>query len=221
MKRWGLLLALIAAFAAMAPFGGGNFAMHCVDRNCEVMASSSAVSAVLGVVLLVALLSIPRRAFELTGEAVGCWRMIAALFIDMMLVTLGLASVLALPMLLAEASYSGHFEWSFRRKELRPSDAPLAIGGTTVLLLALIVLRMHALWRQRPSFGQYLMGYAVIGDGSAEITLPVVLRRTVWAVLLLALWPLYFGYKLIARPARDVWDRQAGTVARKFVYPAA
>lgn len=219
MKRLTLTILLFAAFIAVTYFSGGHVgvSMECREASCLVAASSSWISIVLGIVIFAAMFYLPKKQLVISEKRAGLLRMIGAVVFDIFLVITGLSALLALPSLVAESSYTGSFKWAFARDFLRTTDWPLTIISTLGAFLAVLGMRMFALRSGRPSFGQYLMGYVVVGPHGG-VDLKTIFKRIAWAVLFLAIWPLYLLYRLVRRPEKDAWDSQCNTRSAKFNY---
>jgi hypothetical protein len=219
MKRLPLGIILITSLGAVSHFSGGHVgtSVECVNGSCVVRASSSLMSVVLGAGFLALMMFLPRRPIAAGTASAGFARMVGAVFIDMARVITGLGAVLALPMLLAEQSYTGAFHWAFTRNSVRSMDWILAGGAAFASFAVILAMRIRAMTAGTPSLGQYLMGYVVLSD-AGSLDLKTALKRCGWGALYLSLWPIYLIYKVLARPEKDKWDCLCGTRSAKFTY---
>lgn len=207
MKRLPIAIALFAALFITPMFAGGSAGatVQCVGGKCVAGASSSILSIFIGLILFMVLLLTPRHPFRPADTHVGFWRMVGALVADSFLASVGFAALLAVPMLVAEAQYTGDFAWRFAREFLRSTDWTFAILGVFGSYAVVIALRVRAHTSGKPSFGQYLLGYQVVNDKD-RMDVKSALVRIGWAVLYLVLWPVYLVYKFAKKLDRDLWD---------------
>jgi hypothetical protein len=75
MKHLPLGIALFIALFIVPMFAGGRTgaAVECVGEKCVASASSSVLSIVIGLVLFVVLVLLPRHSFKPTDATVGFW----------------------------------------------------------------------------------------------------------------------------------------------------
>lgn len=219
LKRLPVGVALFAALFIAPLFAGGSVGatVQCVGAKCVAGASSSILSIVVGLILFVVLLLIPRHPFRPSDAHVGFWRMVGALVADSLLASTGFAALLAVPMLVAEASYTGDFAWRFGREFLRSTDWMLAILAVFGSYAVVIALRVGAHTSGKPSFGQYLLGYQVV-NAEDRMDVRSALVRIGWATLYLVLWPVYLVYKFARKLDRDLWDVRCQARSVRFEY---
>ena len=219
MKRLPLSILLFAALFLISHFAGGAVGASemCSETGSVAGASSSLLSVVLGITAFATLLLIPRKPYALGSLPSGFWRMLGALFFDGFLATVGFSALLAMPMLLAEQSYTGQFHWSFARSYLRPTDWPLGLLAVAGSFMVIFVMRIRAFLVQKPSFGQYLMGFVVLTEGEAP-TFGLALKRFGWATMYTLVWPVYLAYKAIKNLPKQSWDTRTNTKSVRFEY---
>lgn len=96
------------------------------------------------------------------GFVVGVWRRLGAFFIDFVLVLIVISPIAALPLLIAEASYTGAFEWSFLRKFARPSDGFFVLPAVFASFTALyFYFFLHPL-KDKQTVGAYILDFKVV-----------------------------------------------------------
>jgi hypothetical protein len=113
-----------------------------------------------------------------------------------------MAPVGALPILVAEAKYSGTFEWNFTRHYARPTDAILILPSAVATFLALFVyLYLHAR-SHRPTIGQFVSGYRVTATPGSEP--PNYALRVVLSFIGLCAWSVSL-VPALRRPDKAFW----------------
>lgn len=219
MKRLVLAIILLASFLAITQFSGGNVgtSMQCSNGRCLVAASSSLISTGLGLLLFFIIIYLPRKSITAMDKAPGFGRKIGALFIDMFLTLMGFSALLSLPVLIAEYSYTGSFQWAFVRDFARPTDWALILSAVFASFAIILFMRIRSTTSGSPSFGQYLLGYRVTGE-KGGVDSKTAFKRAVWTTLYLTVWPVYLLYKLIKKPKKDSWDTRCNTKSEKFQY---
>lgn len=180
MKRLPLTITFFASLFAILHLADGQMgtSVQCVNGECIASAGSSLLSIALGAIFVAAMLHIPKHPAVPTDGRVGFLRMVAAFYLDIVLLIPVLGAVLALPMLVAESFYTGTFSWSLVRSFVRPTDFPLTIAASLIFFAAVIYFRFRAMKNNAPSVGQYLMGYSVQSEHSMHIG--AWLKRTAW-----------------------------------------
>ena len=218
MNRLAEFLLVIAAFALTSWASGGNIgaSSECQNAECVVSASSSILSVSLGLAfaLLLAIYRQRQDPYD-SGNTVGVWRRFGAFLLDLVVVLMIMAPVGAIPILVAEAKYSGTFEWAFTRHYSRPTDAVLILPSALATFLALFVyLYLHAR-SHRPTIGQFVSGYRVTanpGSGPPKYALRVVL-----SFIGLCAWPVSLVPALRRRDKAFWWDVVTRTKAARVV----
>lgn len=104
---------VIGTLFVSASLSGGfvGASSSCANNQCVVGGSSSAGSVIVSLVIVAFLFLRPNQPTVVdTNGVVGVWRRLRAFFIDFLLVLLVISPIAALPLLIAEASYTGAFE---------------------------------------------------------------------------------------------------------------
>jgi hypothetical protein len=218
MGRLAVLLMVVAAFALSSWASGGNIgaSSECQNAGCVVSASSSIFSVGLGfaLALLLAIYRQRQTAFDYS-RIVAVWRRFGAFLLDLAVVLLVMAPVGAIPILVAEAKYSGSFEWTFARHYSRPTDAVLILPSVFATFLVLFVyLYLHAR-SHRATIGQFISGYRVTDDpdsGASRYALRVVL-----SFVGLCAWPVSLVPALRRRDKAFWWDVVTRTKVARVV----
>ncbi len=192
-------------FSSWGADGSVGASSNCEDARCVVSASSSPISILLSVALTLFVLTYPQR----TGapdeiRVVGVWRRLGAFFLDFASVVLVVSSLAAVPVLIAEANFTGDFQWSFVRDFARPTDTayflPAALG---VFLLLFLYFYLHARVN-RPTIGQYVLGYRVtVASTDAKPRHGV---RVLFAFVGLCTWPISVILALMTPRKAFWWD---------------
>ena len=206
MNRLTAFSLVIAAFLLTGWASGGNIgaSSECQDAECVVSASSSILSVGLGfaLALLLTLYRLRQNADD-SARIVGVWRRFGAFLLDLMLVLMIMAPVGAIPILVAEAKYSGTFEWAFTRHYSRPTDTVLILPSVLATFLALFVyLYLHAR-SHRPTIGQFISGYRVTANPSSGAA-PKYALRVVLSFVGLCAWPVSV-VPALRRPDKAFW----------------
>ncbi|MBI2398435.1 MAG: RDD family protein [Xanthomonadales bacterium] len=198
--------------SAMASSGRVGVTWSCVNSECLVAASSSALSIAISVGLVLLLLLIPRQqCAPASTRVVGAVRRLGAFLLDFTVAVLIASPLLAMPMLMAEANHSGAFAWSFERDFSRQTDSAHAVGGVGCVFIALFLhfylpSRMH-----RPTIGQFVLGYQIRPNGGRHA--PMYATRVVLSCIGLCAWPM--SVLLAMRRANKAfwWDVMTETTA--------
>ena len=206
MNRGVVFLLAVGLFYLTTWFSGGAVGVSSAwdDSDCLVSASSSIGSVGMGLLLGAFVLFYPQRnaSVDIT-KAVGAWRRFGAFTLDFMTVLLVTAPLLAMPILLAEAKYTGEFQWSFERDFGRATDM-LYVLPSVVLLFVLLFLYFYVFSRRnRQTIGQYVLGYRLTGvlESNGE---PQYARRTLLGFLGLCVWPVS-AILALRKPGRVFW----------------
>jgi hypothetical protein len=108
----------------------------------------------------------------------GIFRRFLAFWLDFGLVMSILAPILGVLPVLVEWGRTKVFAWTFERTTLAASDIPLAALSTAVALAMMMLYFAIPIFRQRPSPGSCIVGYQVVPEGGAALTLRRALLRT-------------------------------------------
>jgi hypothetical protein len=181
-----------------------------VNTDCVVAASSSALSVVVSVGLALFLLFLPQQRYVPDPtKVVGVWRRFGAFFLDFAFVLLIASPLAALPILLAEASHSGTFVWSFQRVFSRPTDSAYLLPGVFAVFVALFLYFYLHPRVQRPTIGQVVLGYRVEpADGNST---PRYGIRVVMSFIGLCAWPVSVILALRRADKAFWWDGATAT----------
>lgn len=223
MKRLQLFGALIAAIfisSRMVPQGSG-VTVTCVNELCRVAASSSSLGLILGPFLFCVFHILPRKPVEADTElSVGLLRRLMALYLDIFLVLLLVSSMMAMPMLWMEASYTGAFQWSFLRETLRDTDFLISSISVGAGFVSIILYQYICLAIGSPTAGQYMMGYR-IASISTDWDFTRLIRRFCWAVLTLSVWPVAVVYALQRKDKAMWFDLKSDSLPERTCYKDA
>jgi len=103
---------------------------------------------------------VPRR-------PVGHWRRYAAVNIDFLVIIALLISLYLLPILAIEYFATGEWKWSYKREKAEFRDLISGIGFLGLYFGLYYYFYKHAALN-RPTPGQYIMGYRIIPNGGDE-----------------------------------------------------
>ena len=206
---------VIGAIAASSSFSGDyvGASSSCVNNECVVGGSSSAGSVIISLVILVFLVFRPAQPTVVDASGVvGVWRRFGAFFIDFVLVLLMISPIAALPLLIAEASYTGVFEWSFYRKFARPSDGYFVLPAVFASFAALyFYFFLHPL-KGRQTVGEYILGFRIVA--ATEVgPKPIYGTRPITSFIGLCAWPVSVYFALRKEDKRFWWDTDSRTRA--------
>jgi len=185
----------------------------CVNNQCVVGGSSSAGSIIIGLVIIAFLFLRPNQRTVIDGTGVvGVWRRLGAFFIDFVLVLLVISPIAALPLLIAEASYTGAFEWSFVRKFARPSDGYLVLPGVIASFAALYFYFFYHPLKGKQTIGEYILGFKIIAATDVGPR-PIYGTRPITSFVGLCAWPISVYFALRKEDKRFWWDTDSRTRA--------
>ncbi|MGB8259953.1 MAG: RDD family protein [Terracidiphilus sp.] len=108
----------------------------------------------------------------------GWWRRTIAFWLDFILAVTALSAIFGLLPTLTEWRRTGFFAWNFERTSPAPGDALLT---ETSFALDIPVLILYFAWpivRRRPTPGACIMGYLIVADDGAALTLGKAIKRT-------------------------------------------
>lgn len=192
MPRIIVLITLFSLFFINAFFtnGGAVLSSDCVNSHCMVSASASLASLIIGFLLALFVVLFPREETIIDKDnIVGLMRRFAAFFMDFMTVLIVFTPFAVLPLLLAEADYTGAFSWNFERDYARPTDNNYALPGIFSLFIALyLYFYLYARFNKQ-TLGQYIMGYKVVAeDESTDV--PIYFLRPLLSYFGICMWPI-------------------------------
>jgi hypothetical protein len=211
MNRRLVLVLVVVAFVAAGWASDGNIgaSSECINRRCDVSASSSwlAVFTAFGLTGFMSFYP-QRRCPGDPSRIVGVWRRVGSFLVDFTFVLMIVAPLAALPILAVEAEYAETFQWSFAREYPRPTDWLLFTSGALAGFAALFLYFYQHERLGRPTVGQYVLGYRVVptSDGKPNYALRVLL-----SFVGLCIWPV--SMILASRNSHKAfwWDGATGT----------
>lgn len=206
MKRLPTFLFIIfcaALLKYLIPAGSG-FSVKCVNDQCQTVAASSLQSIAFGLVFLLLILFFPRKEMIMDSEKkMGFLRRLGAIYVDLFVLSIAISGVLTLPLLIIEYHHTGEFKWSFYREYTRATDWYI---GTVMVFFTFGVwgyYHYRSLMLDRPTIGQYVLGYKIYGNGQAW-TRSRILKRFGWTLLTMSIWPgaIFFAW---SKRNRALW----------------
>ncbi len=206
---------VVGALFASASFSGDYIgaSSSCINDQCVVGGSSSPGSVIVSLLIVAFLFLRPNLPTVVNKSGVvGVWRRLGAFLVDFVLVILVISPIAALPLLVAEASYTGTFEWSFVRKFARPSDSYLVLPGVFASIAALyFYFYIHPLkGKQTP--GEYILCFKVIAATDVGLK-PAYGTRPITSFIGLCAWPISVYFALRQADKRFWWDTHSRTRA--------
>jgi hypothetical protein len=207
MNRFAVFAVVLGSvvLSSWAADGSVGASSNCENARCVVSASSSPISILLSVALVLFVVTYPQRtsASDET-RVVGVWRRFGAFFLDFASVVMVVSSLGAVPVLVAEAGFTGAFQWTFERDFARPTDTayvlPAALGA---FLLLFLYFYLHARVN-RQTIGQYVLGYRVsVASAAAKPRHGV---RVLLAFVGLCMWPISVILALMTLRKAFWWD---------------
>lgn len=180
--RWLLLGLLAFWFALMAIFSGPKtIGLSSETVNGEYRFAGGTDPAALGfaVVMMVGyLLLVNGEQPESRTPLCGVFRRFVAFWLDIMFASLTVGPVLGLVPTIVEWRRTGVFQWSFERSTSETGDTFQVFVLMLLMLSAFILYFVIPLRRHRPSPGACIMGYCVVPDDGASLTLRQASLRT-------------------------------------------
>jgi hypothetical protein len=203
--------------AFVTPESSG-FQIVCRNDQCKALAQGSLPGIFYGLAFGLLVLLSPRK--EICPDAikpVGVLRRLGALFVNMFVILTALTNLTVLPVLLAEAMHTGLFQWSFYREFSRSTD--WFVGGGSVLFIFGLIFYYYykSLVINRPTFGQYVMGYQIVNNGDAW-TGKRALRRMGLTLLTLCAWPVTSIIAARHNKKAFWFDLKTNSIAERFDY---
>lgn len=163
MKRFPMfaIFVTIEVLLSMISDVSVGYTVQCSNGNCAVHAASSPLHIFMGPAFLSIIMLIPLRDYQYTDDAVGFMRRVGAVYFDVILLTVCFVAIFALPSLFVESLHLNMFQWEFSRSYVRTSDWVISFWVFGVFLAGFLYMRRSCNKSNRPTFGQYLMGYGV------------------------------------------------------------
>lgn len=206
---------VVAAIFASATSSGDYIgaSSSCVNNQCVVSGSSSIGSLIVSLVIVAFLFLRPvQPTMVVSNGVVGVWRRVGAFLIDFALVLFAISPIAALPFLVAEASYTGEFEWSFLRKFARPSDSLFVLPAVLASFAALyFYFFLHPL-KGKQTVGEYILGFKVVAASDVGPK-PIYGTRPITGFIGLCAWPVSVYFALRTEDKRFWWDTDSHTRA--------
>jgi uncharacterized RDD family membrane protein YckC len=200
------ILLLMALFTNSWVSGGGvGASSECRGAECLVSASSSVGSIFIALASLFFVLFYPRQEIKTDEESVvGIWRRHGAFLLDFSLILLVLSPFTALPLLIAEANYTGSFQWAFIREFGRDTDSIYLLPAVVINFAILFYYFYYHLREKKPTLGQYVLSYRVIDDEESTNKKPWYALRVLYSFLGLCVWPISVILALF-KPKKSFW----------------
>lgn len=220
MKRLPIVLIMGGALFLMGylmPEGAG-FRIESSNNQYQAMAQGSLPGIFYGLAFGLLVFVLPRK--EIIANAikpVGVLRRLGAIYVNMFVILFILINLTVLPILLVEAMHTGEFQWSFYREFSRGTDG-LVGGGSVLFIFGLIFYYYYkSLVNNRPTIGQYVMGYQIVNNGDAW-TRRRALRRMGLTLLTLVAWPVT-AIIAVRHEKKAFWfDLKTDSIAERFDY---
>ena len=184
-----------------------------MNEKCIVGGGSSLGSLIVSAVIISFLfLRSNQRTVIDTNAVVGVWRRLGAFYLDFVLVLLAVAPIAALPLLLAEASYTGEFEWYFVRKFSRPLDGLFVLPSILASFAALYFYFFYHPWKDRQTVGEYVSGFKIVAESEIGFR-PIYGTRPMLGFIGLCAWPISVYFALRKIDKKFWWDSETRTRA--------
>ena len=211
---WALVAIVVAMFAT-GPRQGFN--STCINDQCYISASASALALVMSMVLTAFAIFYPQAPqTSAYGPPVSIVEGFSAFFIDFFIVMAATAPIATLPLLFAEANATGNFRWAFERDFARPTDAVLAFPSVlTIFAILYVYFYVHpAIGRQ--TVGQYIMGFRVEGVPGIGKK-PAFGLNVLLGYIGLCVWPASVYLALNREDKAFWWNLRTGTQVVRVV----
>ncbi len=213
MSRLSVVAVMLCSFTLISWATGGSVGASsiCDNSTCAVAASLSPISLLVAIALTLFVLRYRQRT-SLADESkvVGIWRRFGAFFLDFVIVLMVASSLGAVPLLTAEAYFTGSFQWAFEREFARATDFILVLPAALGALLLLFFYFYQHPRVDRQTVGQYVFGYRVMAAEGADN--PQYGARVLLSFIGLCMWPISVAFALRTKNRAFWWD--AGTYSR-------
>jgi len=198
----------LSSWAAGGSIGAGS---SCENGKCITYASSSLLSVILSVGLLYFLCSYPQLKYiQDKSKIVGVWRRFGAFYLDFMVALIGITPLLAVPLLLQESSYTGHFDWVFEREFSRSSDSSYLLPSVGIAFWFLFYYFYKHAKSGRQTIGQYVLGYKVVGN-TEKLADSEWGMRVIYSYIGLCAGPFSLYFALKSPDKAFWWDNATNT----------
>lgn len=209
-----LVFIIIAGFLFLSSWAAGGrvgAGSSCENGRCLIYASSSLLSIVLSLGLFCFLYFYPQQKSSHDNlEIVGVWRRLGAFYLDFMVVLIGVAPLLALPLLFQESNYTELFEWNFERELSRSSDSSYILPAVGFAFWFLFYYFYKHPKSGRQTIGQYVLGYKVVSNAEKLIE-PEFGMRVVYSYIGLCAGPISLYFALKNSDKAFWWDSATNT----------
>ncbi len=205
---------LVAVFAS-ASLSGDHIgaSSSCINDKCIVGGGASIGSLIVSAAIITFLFLRPNQPIVIDADAVvGVRRRLGAFFLDFVLVLLAVAPIVALPLLIVEASYTGEFEWYFVRKFARPSDALLILPSVLASFAVLYFYFFYHPWKDKQTVGEYISGIKIVAESEIGFR-PIYGTRPILGFIGLCAWPVSVYFALRKLDKKFWWDSETRTRA--------
>lgn len=211
---WALVAIVVAMFAT-GPRQGFN--SSCINDQCYMSASTSALALAMSMVLTAFAIFYPQAPqTSVYGPPVSIVERFSAFFIDFFVVMAAIVPTATLPVLFAEANATGIFRWAFERDFARPTDAALAFPSVlTIIALLYAYFYIHPVIG-RQTVGQYIMGFRVEGVPGIGKK-PAVGLSVLLGYIGLCVWPVSVYLALNRKDKAFWWNLRTGTQVVRVV----
>ena len=221
MNRFVILIMLFAPVVLsiyLSPIDNIGVSLSNVDGTYSYSASSSIfvtiASFITGVIIF-----IPKQKNTINKiQIVGIFRRFLSFILDFLIVLFSLASVLTLPVLIIEASYTDSFSWSFSRDFSRDIDGTLASFSAMISFYCLFYYHYKHLLLNKQTIGQYIMGISILFDAGSTISRFTAIERVFYSFVSLCFWPITLFAALRAKDKLLWVDQLTDSRARNVAY---
>lgn len=142
------------------------------------------------------------------------------MLIDFAVVLSVLIPISTLPILIAEASYTGNFAWSFERDYTRDTDFIITTPIMFIVFIALFFYHFLHVKHRKQTIGQYISGFVVEGKAGPG-SRPAFGLRTFLAYLGICMWPFSIHYALKRDDKAFWWENATDTKATRVTLKKA
>ncbi len=210
---WGLVI-----LAVVIP-DYSLFSFDCDAENCRVMMSLSLQDIAIGPAFIFALFLMPRKEMAIyIDKVVGIWRRVGAFYIDLIIITTILGTMVSLPLFFAEFYRNGEFQWFIYRNMSITSGRIMQTGYTIFTLGIWFYYYYKHLLLNRPTLGQRLMGYQIYGNDQPW-TKTRGFKRVSWALLSLFLTPITTFLAFFTDNKIFWFDKKTNSLPKYIRYP--
>lgn len=146
------------------------------------------------------LLFMNARPVELGRPMPTVFRRFIAFWLDFVLALTAIVPIVGIAPALAEWRRTGIFQWSFERTTHASGDTLLAASGLLVGAACLILYFALPLVLRKPSPGTCILGYQIVPDADASMSLRSAVLRTLLGLVAIGVW---FTAPFVARDSNN------------------